>query len=169
MRKLSNYTYVHQLGKAHIRRGNSAYIPGSDRNSHALHNLRGYRKCKSRSDEVCPSAERITVRYFVMLGNSTQVVHWEILTPPDSYSKGGGGSVLVLISSIIPTTVLHTYVAYVCDKTWMARPAATYVGRLGLGEAQAGSILVLVHRILALSHACFDSLKESPLVVLLVI
>lgn len=51
----------------------------------------------------------------------------------------------------------------------MARPAATYVGRLGLGEAQAGSILVLVHRILALSHACFDSLKESPLVVLLVI
>lgn len=85
------------------------------------------------------------------------------------FEGGGGGSVLVLISSIIPTTVLHTYVAYVCDKTWMARPAATYVGRLGLGEAQAGSILVLVHRILALSHACFDSLKESPLVVLLVI
>lgn len=51
----------------------------------------------------------------------------------------------------------------------MVSPAVTYVGRLRLSEAQAGAILVLVHGLLALSHACFDSLKESPLVVLLVI
>lgn len=51
----------------------------------------------------------------------------------------------------------------------MVSPAITYVGRLRLSEAQAGAILVLVHGLLALSHACFDSLKESPLVVLLVI
>lgn len=45
-------------------------------------------------------------------------------------------------------------------------PQHTYMRWLGLCEAQARAFLVLVHCLLALTNACFNSFEERPLIVL---